>query len=73
MNQKKSKPKPKQQPWNSFAYLAGLAKKKESVTIYLNGHTIQHETQLKWIIIDGDNWTPFSPITVESFLFSSML
>ena len=58
MNQKKGKQKPKkQQPWNSFAYLAGLAKKKEPVILQLNTNTIDDESELKGIIIERDNWT----------------
>lgn len=58
MNQQKGKQKPKkQQPWNSFAYLAGLAKKKEPVILHLNTNTIEDESELKGIIIDTDNYT----------------
>jgi len=60
MNQKpkqKSNQKPKQQPWNSFAYLAGLAKKKEPVILHLNTNTIEDESQLEGIVIDTDNYT----------------
>lgn len=57
MNQKKPKQKPKQQPWNSFAYLAGLAKKKEPVILHLNTNTLDEESQLEGIIIDADNYT----------------
>lgn len=56
MNQK-AKQKPKKQPWTSFAYLVGLAKKKEPVIIYLNSNTIDDESELKGIIIDADNYT----------------
>jgi len=57
MSQKyKQKPK-KQQPWNSFAYLASLAKKKEPVIIYLNTNTIEDESELNGIIIETDNYT----------------
>ena len=55
-NKKKQKPK-KQQPWSSFAYLAGLAKKKEPVIVHLNTNTVEDEAQLKGIIIDADNYT----------------
>lgn len=52
------KPKPKkQQPWNSFAYLAGLAKKKTSVMVYLNSNTLEEESQLKGVLCETDNWT----------------
>ena len=58
MSQKNNKVNPKKkEPWNSFAYLASLAKKKELVIIYLNSNTIEDETPLKGIIIDADNWT----------------
>lgn len=58
MNQQKPKQKSKQQqPWNSFAYLAGLAKKKEPVILYLNSNTIDDEFELKGVIIDADNYT----------------
>ena len=58
MDQKKRKAQPsKQEPCNSFAYLAGLARKKETVIIYLNSDTIEDERQLKEIIVDVDNWT----------------
>jgi len=54
----KPKPKPKKQPpWNSFAYLASLARKKEPVTIHLNTNTIEDESQLRGVIIDVDNYT----------------
>jgi len=57
MNQKpKQKPK-KQPPWNSFAYLAGLAKKKEPVILHLNTNTLDDESHLEGIIIDVDNYT----------------
>ena len=36
----------KREPWNSFAYLAGLARKKEPVIIHLNKSTIEDESQL---------------------------
>lgn len=55
MNQK-PKQKPKKQPWNSFAYLASLAKKKEHVIIFLNTNTIDDESQLEGVIIDVDNY-----------------
>jgi len=55
MNQK-PKQKPKQQPWNSFAYLAGLAKKKEPVILHLNANTLDDESHLEGIIIDVDNY-----------------
>lgn len=58
MTQQKNKQKPKkQQPWNSFAYLVGLAREKELVVIYLNTNTVEDESQLKGIIIDADNYT----------------
>jgi len=57
MNQKPKQNPKKQQPWNSFAYLAGLAKKKEPVILYLNSNTLDDESELKGIIIDVDNWT----------------
>ena len=53
-NKIKQRPK-KQQSWNSFAYLADLATKKQPVILHLN--TIEEESQLKGIIIDADNWT----------------
>ncbi len=54
----KPKPKPKKQPpWNSFAYLATLAKKKEPVILHLNTNTIEDESELKGIIIEADNYT----------------
>lgn len=57
MNQKpKQKPK-KQPPWNSFVYLASLAKKKEPVILYLNSNTIDDESELKGIIVDVDKYT----------------
>jgi len=49
--------KPKKQPWNSFAYLAGLAKKKEPVILYLNSNTIDDESELKGVIIDVDSYS----------------
>lgn len=55
MNQK-PKPKPKQQPWGSFAYLRSLASKKEPVILYLNSNTIDDESHLEGIIIDVDNY-----------------
>ena len=55
-NKTKQRPK-KQEPWNSFAYLASLARKKEPVTIHLNTNTIEDESQLRGIIIDVDNYT----------------
>ncbi len=58
MNQQKGKQKPKKQPpWNSFAYLAGLARKKEPVILHLNTNTIEDESELKGIIIEADNYT----------------
>lgn len=57
MNQKPT-PKPKKQPpWNSFAYLASLARKKESVILHLKTNTIEDESELKGVIIDTDNYT----------------
>jgi len=55
-NKPKQKPK-KQPPWNSFAYLVGLAKKKELVIIHLNSNTIDDESELKGITIEVDNYT----------------
>ena len=52
----KQKPK-KKQPWNSFAYLAGLAKKKEHVILHLNTNTLDEEGKLEGVIIDADNYT----------------
>ncbi len=57
MNRQKSKQPKRQQPWNSFAYLASLAKKKVPVILHLNTNTIEDESELKGIIIDADNWT----------------
>jgi len=58
MSQKNNKAKTgKDQPWNSFAYLASLAQKKEPVIIQLNTNTIEDETRLKEIIIDVDDLT----------------
>jgi len=57
MNQK-PKPKPKKQPpWNSFAYLAGLAKKKEPVILHLNSNTLDDENHLEGVIIDVDSYS----------------
>lgn len=57
MRQKpKQKPK-KQPPWNSFAYLGGLAKRKEPVVLHLNANTLDDESHLEGIIIDVDNYT----------------
>lgn len=56
MNQKGNKPK-KQKPWNEYAYLASLARKKEPVTIYLNRNTIEDESVIKGIIVDCDNYS----------------
>jgi len=47
----------KKEGWNSFVYLANLAKKKESVVIYRNGNTVKDVTRLKGIIGDVDNRT----------------
>ena len=55
-NKPKQKPK-KQPPWNSFAYLADLAKRKEPVIIHLNTNTLDEESILKGIIIEVDNYT----------------
>lgn len=55
-NMVKQKPK-KREPWNPFAYLASLARKKEPVILHLNTNTIEDESELKGIIIDADNWT----------------
>lgn len=55
MNQK-LKPK-KRQPWNSFVYLASLAKKKEPVVLHLNTNTLDEEGKLEGVIIDADNHT----------------
>lgn len=60
MSEKENKEKQnskKQEPWNSFSYLASLAKKKEPVTIHVNTNTIEDEAQLKGIIIEVDNYT----------------
>jgi len=54
-NKTKQRPK-KQEPWNAFAYLASLARKKEPVIIHLNTNTIEDESQLRGVIIDVDNW-----------------
>ena len=55
MNQKKKKEK--ERDWNSFAYLASLARKKEPVILHLNSNTIDDESELKGIIIGVDNYT----------------
>ena len=55
MNQKENKEK--ERPWNSFAYLVGLAKKKEPVILHLNSNTIEDESTLKGVIIGVDNYT----------------
>jgi len=47
----------KEKPWNSFTYLASLARKKEPVILHLNSNTIEDESELKGIIIDVDNYT----------------
>ncbi len=57
MSNNKPKQKPKKQPWNGFAYLAGLAKKKEPVILHLNANTLDDESHLEGIIIDVDNYT----------------
>lgn len=58
MNQKKSKTQPKKQPpWNSFKYLASLAKKKEPVVLHLNTNTLEEESTLKGVIVQADNYT----------------
>ncbi|MBA7687218.1 hypothetical protein ES703_95679 [subsurface metagenome] len=62
MSQQQTKQKPKQeakkeQPWNSFAYLGGLAKRKDPVVVYLNANTIEDQSELKGVIIDADNYT----------------
>jgi len=54
MGQKENEPK-KQQSWDSFAYLASLARKKEAVIIHLNTNTIEDESWLKGIITDVYN------------------
>jgi len=54
---KMSKEPKKEKPWNSFAYLVGLAKKKEPVILHLNSNTIDDESELKGIIIGVDNYT----------------
>jgi len=57
MNQKpKQKPK-KEQPWNSFAYLGGLTKRKELVVLHLNANTLDDESQLEGVICGADNYT----------------
>jgi len=55
MSQKKNKEK--ERSWNSFAYLASLAKKKEPVILYLNSNTIEEESTLRGIIMGVDNYT----------------
>lgn len=62
MNNNKIKQKPKQKPkkqlpWNSFAYLSSLARKKVPVILHLNTNTIEDESELKGIIIEVDNYT----------------
>lgn len=58
MSQKNDKPKPKKrEPWNSFIYLADLAKKKEQVILHLNTNTIEDKPQLKGVIAQVDNYT----------------
>ncbi|MBA7490755.1 hypothetical protein ES702_01298 [subsurface metagenome] len=47
----------KEKPWNSFAYLASLVRKKEPVILHLNSNTIEDESTLKGIIVDVDNYT----------------
>jgi len=67
-NTVKQKPK-KREPWNSFACLAGLARKKEPVILHLNTNTIEDESELKGIIIDADNWTlAFLPMMAGKLL-----
>ncbi len=57
-NKQKPKQKPrKQEPWNSFAYLAGLAKKKEPVILHLNTNTLDDESHLEGMILQADNYT----------------
>jgi len=55
-NKPKQKPK-KQPPWNSFAYLAGLAKKEEPVILHLNTNTLDDESHLEGMILQTDNYT----------------
>ncbi len=57
MVQKPKQKSKKQPPWNSFAYLVGLAKKKEPVILHLNTNTLDDESHLEGIIIDVDNYT----------------
>ena len=52
-----SKEPKKEKPWNGFAYLAALARKKEPVILHLNSNTIEDESTLKGIIIGVDNYT----------------
>lgn len=47
----------KEKPWNSFAYLAALARKKEPVILHLNSNTIEDESTLKGVIVGVDNYT----------------
>ncbi len=55
-NKPKQKAK-KEQPWNSFAYLGGLAKRKEPVILHLATNTLDDESHLEGIIIGSDNYT----------------
>jgi len=58
MSQKKDKPKPrKREPWNSFIYLADLAKKKEQVILHFSTNSIEDKSQLKGVIVQVDNYT----------------
>jgi len=58
MSQKQSKAKAKkEQPWNSFAYLGDLAKRKERTILHLSTNTVEDESQLEGIIIGADNYT----------------
>ena len=58
MNQQKGRQKPKKQPpWNSFAYLGGLANRKEPVILHLNTNTLDDESVLEGVICGADNYT----------------
>lgn len=52
-----SREKKKEKPWNGFAYLASLARKKEEVRIHLDANTVEDESPLKGIIVGVDNYT----------------
>lgn len=55
-NKQKQKPK-KEQPWNSFAYLGGLANRKEPVVLHLATNTLNDESQVEGVIIGVDKYT----------------